>query len=290
MTDQPEMTSNLGRQWLSQTSNTPDPANDPPNDLKSVSMNAASPTGVMGSIPVVSIPFFDTIDKTLGLVNQASGGQETGKQLTDSSTAFVDANVEAVVASDSVKTATRVADLSQFSSPSPSVSMPNISIPNMSTPAVKSDRSEDPSDWMEKVGSPTTPRDGKANSDAAASEKYTSAIDGLVDSVLERFPLAAPTILLFVGSENNPHIDETCAELAVMLSKRNVGDVLLVERWLRHEVPMNRLAFPRFTTTLMVGSRWWFVNLHRVWIFCRPAKAALIAGTESAVSDKPPPR
>ena len=99
----------------------------------------------------------------------------------------------------------------------------------MSTPAVKSDRSEDPSDWMEKVGSPTTPRDGKANSDAAASEKYTSAIDGLVDSVLERFPLAAPTILLFVGSENNPHIDETCAELAVMLSKRNVGDVLLVD-------------------------------------------------------------
>jgi len=57
----------------------------------------------------------------------------------------------------------------------------------------------------------------------------TSEISTLVDSIFERFPLAASTVLLFVGTEENPHVDETCARVASAIASRNIGDVLLID-------------------------------------------------------------
>ena len=36
-------------------------------------------------------------------------------------------------------------------------------------------------------------------------------------------------MLLFVGTEENPHVDETCARVASAIASRNIGDVLLVD-------------------------------------------------------------
>lgn len=57
----------------------------------------------------------------------------------------------------------------------------------------------------------------------------TEQIHSLVNSIFERFPLAAPAVLLFVGTEQNPHVDEMCAKVAAAIASRNVGNVLLVD-------------------------------------------------------------
>ena len=62
-----------------------------------------------------------------------------------------------------------------------------------------------------------------------ASEGETSEISTLVDSIFQRFPLAASTVLLFVGTEENPHVDEACARVASAIASRNIGDVLLID-------------------------------------------------------------
>lgn len=54
-------------------------------------------------------------------------------------------------------------------------------------------------------------------------------IESLLEKIFERFPLAAPAILLFVGTEQNPHVDETSARVASAIAQRNVGDVLLID-------------------------------------------------------------
>ncbi len=209
MTEQPEMTSHQGRQWLAQTSGTLGSAG---GGTSSQSTDPA--TESLRNIPIVSIPFFDTIDKTLGLVSQATGEPNKG----------VPAAPLGVPPSGGDESRPKALDLATLVSRKVHSPAPDISFAS-----VKNDRSEDPNDWMEKVINPTSPREEKSKSGNSATKNHASAIDGLVDSVLERFPLAAPAILLFVGSESNPHIDETCAEVALMLSKRNVGDVLLVD-------------------------------------------------------------
>ena len=60
-------------------------------------------------------------------------------------------------------------------------------------------------------------------------DEPTSEISTLIDQIFERFPLAASTVLLFVGTEENPHVDETCARVASAIAARNIGDVLLVD-------------------------------------------------------------
>ena len=60
-------------------------------------------------------------------------------------------------------------------------------------------------------------------------EAPSDEINQLVTSILERFPLASPAVLLFVSSEGNPHVDETAARVAAALSSRHIGKVLLVD-------------------------------------------------------------
>jgi Mrp family chromosome partitioning ATPase len=51
----------------------------------------------------------------------------------------------------------------------------------------------------------------------------------LVEKIIDRFPLASPTVLLFVAGEPNPNVDETCAQVASALAACHVGKVLLVD-------------------------------------------------------------
>lgn len=62
-----------------------------------------------------------------------------------------------------------------------------------------------------------------------SGEEPTSEVSALVDSIFERFPLAASTVLLFVGTEENPHVDETCARVASAIASRKIGNVLLID-------------------------------------------------------------
>jgi len=57
----------------------------------------------------------------------------------------------------------------------------------------------------------------------------------LVEKIIDRFPLASPTVLLFVGGEANPNVEETCARVASALAACNVGNVLLVDGDLAHK-------------------------------------------------------
>lgn len=87
------------------------------------------------------------------------------------------------------------------------------------------DLPENPDEWIEPVDTPTRPREKSSSTEA----RYREAMAGLVDSILDRFPLAAPAVLLFVGSESNSHVDDTCAKIADSLARRNVGKILLVD-------------------------------------------------------------
>ena len=51
----------------------------------------------------------------------------------------------------------------------------------------------------------------------------------LVEKIIDRFPLASPTVLLFVAGEPNPNVDETCAQVASALASCHVGKILLVD-------------------------------------------------------------
>jgi Mrp family chromosome partitioning ATPase len=63
----------------------------------------------------------------------------------------------------------------------------------------------------------------------AFDEPLTKPIGKLAESIVERFPLGDPTVLTFVGSESNLHIDETCAKIASELAGRKIGRILLVD-------------------------------------------------------------
>ncbi len=98
-------------------------------------------------------------------------------------------------------------------------------------PAVRqlsSDLIEKPEDWLggtkenakeERNKTDNAARNPEPANSVAAVNIDTQSITELADQILNRFPLAAPTVLLFAGSEWNPHIDETCAQVAYQLAQ-----------------------------------------------------------------------
>lgn len=54
-------------------------------------------------------------------------------------------------------------------------------------------------------------------------------IDGLIDSILTKFPLSHPVTLIFVGSKIASETDRVTADVANRLTERRVGKVLLVD-------------------------------------------------------------
>jgi len=120
------------------------------------------------------------------------------------------------------------------------------------------DISETPSQQGDKAEAPTAPLVEDENKDDATlikdedknDQQHTatnnldladkqqvldSAIDSLCDKILERFPLGVPSVLQFVGTEPNRHIDEACARIAARLAERNIGRILLLDSDLQHQ-------------------------------------------------------
>ena len=96
-----------------------------------------------------------------------------------------------------------------------------VNIPNVSSSCCADDDSE-----MKVIDAPDL---ATVKAAKELGQTPTSEISTLVDSIFERFPLAASTVLLFVGTEENPHVDETCARVASAIASRNIGDVLLID-------------------------------------------------------------
>lgn len=91
--------------------------------------------------------------------------------------------------------------------------------------AAASGRQNVPSDH-----SPQSNVDVSGVDDAVTRPKFVGGEVGiLVEKIIDRFPLASPTILLFVAGEPNPNVDETCAQVASALARCHVGNVLLVD-------------------------------------------------------------
>jgi len=78
------------------------------------------------------------------------------------------------------------------------------------------------------ITNPATPTneafdDAVEASRSLQNDDERSAIGHIADQIVEQFPLASPATILFVGSEDSMHIDETCARVAAELAARN-GD------------------------------------------------------------------
>ena len=56
-----------------------------------------------------------------------------------------------------------------------------------------------------------------------------SKIDGLINSILAKFPLSNPVTLVFVGCLTDTETDTVAADVAQRLTERHVGKVLLVD-------------------------------------------------------------
>ncbi len=94
---------------------------------------------------------------------------------------------------------------------------------------IDSDLAEPPSDWTDDSQEPVTRKPAQGKSKTNLGQKDLSAIDQLCNAILARFPLGDPSVLLFVGSEVNRHVDETSARVASRLAQLDVGRVLLLD-------------------------------------------------------------
>lgn len=56
-----------------------------------------------------------------------------------------------------------------------------------------------------------------------------SRLSGIVDSILEYFPIQQPRAIVFAGMQNETALDEIAAEVAQLLARRRVGKILLVD-------------------------------------------------------------
>lgn len=107
---------------------------------------------------------------------------------------------------------------------SPTIDSPSTvaaGLPSNAGPAVSVDR-------------PSQATEMNASSAVSASQTPSSKFAGgeigiLVEKILDRFPLASPTILLFVGGEPDPNVESTCTQVANALAGCHVGNVLLID-------------------------------------------------------------
>lgn len=89
------------------------------------------------------------------------------------------------------------------------------------------------------------PRCGKlqqAQVGQAIPQQPGQAIARLTNCILERFPLAGPTIIMFAGSQSNPLTSATCANVAGSLARKNIGKILLVDSSQRRELTLGYQA------------------------------------------------
>lgn len=207
---------------------------------------------VFGADPAACNDISETIARALNAdASQSSVGQPTQSQPKPVQAA--DTNSSAVSFNDAMSLSAIQAAMRKGAElrPSMGASIPNAttmgfqnadsnvpgSRPFESSPTalnVVGDVSEQPREWTQppdpSKSSRTAPAESspKESGGKALSPKDES-ISTLVGAILDRFPVGDPTVLVFVGSEENIHTDETCARVASQLSEHNIGGIMLID-------------------------------------------------------------
>ena len=89
------------------------------------------------------------------------------------------------------------------------------------------DLSEPPMDWRERGGGKSSDR--KVPEEPAKKTSKEQAVEKIARSIVERYPVGNPGVVVFAGPESNSLIDETCARVATSLSERKIGRALLID-------------------------------------------------------------
>lgn len=90
-----------------------------------------------------------------------------------------------------------------------------------------SDLSEPPNEWRERGDGKSADR--KATEESGKKTSKEQAVEKIARSIVERYPLGNPGLVVFAGPEANSLIDETCARVATSLSERTNGRALLID-------------------------------------------------------------
>ena len=93
---------------------------------------------------------------------------------------------------------------------------------------ITNDLPEPTPDWSDQPDKKDTARQ-HPDPKKPETKSTDGSADFLVKAILERFPLDTPAVLMFVGSEKNIHVDETCAKVSTALAQKNIGKILLVD-------------------------------------------------------------
>ena len=128
------------------------------------------------------------------------------------------------------------------------VSIPNFVPPNIAQPSGASEKmvaeNTDRIDALQLAigdsiegnpqGSKSTDTDpgiapSSSNQTRPAAPSTPTKIDGLIDSILAKFPLSQPVTLTFVGCKTDAETDSVTVDVAIRLTERCVGKVLLVD-------------------------------------------------------------
>jgi len=115
-------------------------------------------------------------------------------------------------------------DISQTVNPAVVASALAFQAPSSTT----NDISEKPSDWADP-GATDNPRKTPADQQPTKKGNSNASVDKLCSAILQRFPLGDPSVIVFVGSEPNQHVDETCARVGSQLVDRKIGSVMLID-------------------------------------------------------------
>jgi hypothetical protein len=102
------------------------------------------------------------------------------------------------------------------------------------TPATKQFKSE--GHWPITGGTPRVADPKLVQIDRAIAKQPTEAIERLTDCILERFPMAASSIIMFAGSQANPLTSMTCSNVAHLLARKTEKTILLVDSSPRREL------------------------------------------------------
>ena len=89
------------------------------------------------------------------------------------------------------------------------------------------DLTESPNEWRERRGGETPQR--KQADEPVKKTSKEQAVEKITRSIVERYPVGNPGLVVFAGLEASSMIDETCARVATSLSERKIGRALLID-------------------------------------------------------------
>ena len=78
-------------------------------------------------------------------------------------------------------------------------------------------------------GNPPASNHAHADLNATSAHSRPTKIDGLIDSILAKFPLNHPVTLVFAGCKTDAETDSVTTSVARRLAERHVGKVLLID-------------------------------------------------------------